>query len=154
CARMKSIVHLAEARLQHMRVDLRRRQIRMPEHGLNRAQVRAALKQVRCEGMPEHVRTQRAPYAGRTSVRFEQLPETNSRHPPAVPCVDEQPWPLAPFDERSPRVADVSPDPFNCLIAERHDALLVSLTHALHVALLESHVGESQIHELGHAQAS
>ena len=42
--RMKTVVHGAHPLLEHVRVDLRRRQIRVPEHHLNRAQVRAALE--------------------------------------------------------------------------------------------------------------
>jgi hypothetical protein len=46
---MKRVVHLPEPGLQNVRVDLRRRQIRMAEHRLNRAKVGAALEQVRGE---------------------------------------------------------------------------------------------------------
>ncbi len=43
---MEPVVDLPQARLEHVRVDLRRRQIGMPEHGLDRPEVGAAIEQV------------------------------------------------------------------------------------------------------------
>jgi hypothetical protein len=42
--RMKTVVHGAHPLLEHVRVDLRRREISMPQHHLNGPQIRAALE--------------------------------------------------------------------------------------------------------------
>jgi hypothetical protein len=46
---VEAIVYDTKAGFEHMRVDLRRRQIGMTEHHLNRSQVGAALEEVRGE---------------------------------------------------------------------------------------------------------
>src|SRR3982074_3463244 len=48
-ARVEAIVHDTEARFEHMRVDLRGREIGMTQHHLDRPQVGTALEQVRGE---------------------------------------------------------------------------------------------------------
>src|SRR6185436_18894578 len=45
--RVETVIDRAEPRLEHMRVDLRRRQIGMAQHQLDGAQIGAALEQVR-----------------------------------------------------------------------------------------------------------
>jgi hypothetical protein len=57
---MEAIVHRPQARLEHVCVNLSRGKIRMPEHQLDRAQVRAALEQMRGERVAEDVRAERA----------------------------------------------------------------------------------------------
>ena len=42
--RMKPVVHRAHPLLEHVRVDLRRREISMPQHHLNGPKIRAALE--------------------------------------------------------------------------------------------------------------
>src|SRR5688500_14336140 len=53
---MVLVVDLLEARACDVGVDLGRRDIRVAEHHLDRAEVRAMLEQVRGERMPEDVR--------------------------------------------------------------------------------------------------
>src|SRR5580765_832545 len=127
CSRMKSVVDLSQTRFEHMSVNLRGRQVRVAEHGLNGAQIGATLEQIRREGMTEHVRAQRRPDAGRGAVLLEELPEADARQAPAVTCVDEEPRAVTPLAECATRSADVPPNPLGRFIAERHDALLVSL---------------------------
>ena len=55
---MKTIVQRPHPRIEDVRVDLRRRQIRMAEHHLDRAQVGAALEQMRRERVAQHVRAE------------------------------------------------------------------------------------------------
>ena len=57
-ARVKLVVHRAQARIQDVRINLRRRQVGMAQHHLDRAQVGAALEQVRGKRMPQDVGTQ------------------------------------------------------------------------------------------------
>ena len=53
---MKAVVDRPQPRLEHVRVDLRRRQVGVAEHHLDRPEIRAAVEQMRREGMPQHVR--------------------------------------------------------------------------------------------------
>src|ERR1041385_863700 len=55
---VEAVVDPAEPRLEHVRVDLRGRQIGVPEHQLDRAQVGAVLEQVRGERVAQDVRAQ------------------------------------------------------------------------------------------------
>src|SRR5262245_2315846 len=81
-ARMKPIVYSPKPRLQDVRVNLRRRKIRVPEHRLDSAQVGAVLEQVRGERMPKDVRAERARQPRLPSVRLEDLPEPHSAQRP------------------------------------------------------------------------
>ena len=45
-ARMEAVVDLAESRFENVRVDLRRREIGVAEHRLNRAQIGATLEKM------------------------------------------------------------------------------------------------------------
>src|SRR5687768_3230349 len=47
--RMELLVHFLQTSPRHMRVDLRRRDIRVPEHHLHAAQIGAVLEQMRGE---------------------------------------------------------------------------------------------------------
>ena len=65
---VEPLVHAAQPCFQHVRVDLRRRQIGVPEHHLDRAQVGAAIEKVRRERVPEDVRADRRTNAGLAAV--------------------------------------------------------------------------------------
>src|SRR5918994_850739 len=78
-ARVETIVNRAEPGLEHVRVNLRRRQIRMAEHDLDRAEIRAALEQVRGERVPEDVWAQVAADTRFDAIVLEHLPKANSR---------------------------------------------------------------------------
>src|SRR5439155_22756332 len=88
-ARMETVVDGAQARLDHMRVDLRRRQIAMAEHHLNRPEVGAPLEQVRRERMPHDVRAERRRQVGAAAVLFQDFPEADPAERPAA-RVEEQ----------------------------------------------------------------
>src|SRR5580700_11715688 len=55
-SRMKPFVNRLQVTLIHMRVNLRRRNIRVPQKLLNDSQIRAIREKVRCERVPEEVR--------------------------------------------------------------------------------------------------
>ena len=61
---MKFVVDGPQPRLQHVRVNLCRREIGMTEHQLDHAKVGAALQKVRRERVAQHVRAQVARDAG------------------------------------------------------------------------------------------
>src|SRR5262245_3141847 len=77
-SRMVLVIDLAQSRLEHVRINLRRRQVGVTEHGLDRAQIGAALEQMGRERMPQHVRAEMRAYAGLHAVALEQPPESAS----------------------------------------------------------------------------
>jgi len=52
---MKLLMNLLELRIGHMRVNLRRTQVLMPQHFLHRAQIRPIAQQIRREAVAERV---------------------------------------------------------------------------------------------------
>ena len=69
-------VHFFQPRAVHMRVDLRRRDIRMSEHRLHRPQIRAALEQVSCKRMAQGMRRHAFLDPCRKSVGSDELPKS------------------------------------------------------------------------------
>ncbi len=119
---MKRVVHLPQPGFEHVRVDLRRRQVGVAEHGLDRAQIRAALEQMRRERVPEHVRAEVRADAGLAAVGLQELPESTARQPAAAARVDEQPRRLlARLRERRPclRRGSAAPSRPRCRRAAR-----------------------------------
>ena len=57
---MEAIVDGAQPRFQHVRVDLRRREIGVAEHHLNGAQIGAMFEQMRRERVAQDVRAEPA----------------------------------------------------------------------------------------------
>src|SRR5262245_5208920 len=76
---VKTIVDRSQPGFEHVRVDLGRRQIAVAEHHLDSAQIGAALQQMRREGVPQDVGTQRARKVGAAPVVFQNFPESDAR---------------------------------------------------------------------------
>src|SRR5487761_113604 len=55
--RMKSAMPLAQMRARQMRINMRGRDIAMPQHLLHRAEIGAAFEQMSCERMAQRMRT-------------------------------------------------------------------------------------------------
>ena len=109
---MKRVVHLPQPRLEHVRVDLRRRQVGVAEHGLDRAQIGAALEQVRRKRVAQDVRTEVRADAGLPPVAPSAASRSRcatSRAPPRA--LTNSHGALAPLDQRRPRLAQVAPHP-------------------------------------------
>src|SRR5215470_10151837 len=87
--RVEAVVDGPETRFEDVRVDLRRRQIRMAKHHLNRPEVGASFEQVRRKRMADDMRAQRARKTGGRTVTFENLPESHAAQRTAA-RVDEQ----------------------------------------------------------------
>src|SRR3954465_8880246 len=100
--RVETIVGGPQPRLEHVRVDLRRGQIGVTEHQLNRAQIGAALEEVRRERVPQDVRADRRRQSGGARVPFENLPEADAAQRPAA-RVEEQARRGAPLEQLAPR---------------------------------------------------
>src|SRR5689334_4355919 len=107
-----------------MRVDLRRRQIRMTEHRLDGAQVCSALQQMGREGVPQHVRAEGRPESGGQAVPAQDLPEAAPREAVTAARVHEEPRTVALLQEMRSALGDVAPHPRGSFLAEWHDALL------------------------------
>src|SRR5260370_1967347 len=88
--RMILAMHLAQMRARHVRVDLRRRDIAVAEHFLHRAQVRAALQQMRREAMTQRMRADpREPRIARRPS-LQRLEETLPSHRAPQPAHEQR----------------------------------------------------------------
>src|SRR5215831_14301150 len=100
-ARVGHVVDSAETAGVHVSVDLRRRQICVPQHRLHHAEVGAALDEVGGEGVAELVRAQRLANPRGERVPPEQLPHSlpGERGPTRT---DEESAGGAPAEELGP----------------------------------------------------
>src|SRR4051812_3403448 len=134
--RMRGVVDLPQPLRVDVRVHLRRRERRMAEQLLNRAQVGAAFEQVRRERVAQAVRMGDEPPQRRG---VEPLP--TRRQEERVAC---------PRSQFRPRVAEVPRDPRSRFLAERHDAILRTFSVAhMDEFLLEVDVAEVEADGLG-----
>src|SRR5262245_56601915 len=136
-----------------MRINLRGRQVRVAEHHLDRAEIRAALQEMRREGMTEHVRAERTANAGAASVRLEIFPEAHPRQRAAASvekqarrCSRSSALPLR--DQPAPAFLLITAHPFRGLFTNRNDALLAAFAHAGEVLLVETQIDGTHFHEL------
>jgi len=74
-----------EASPFNMRVNLRRRNIRMAEHHLNRPKIRTAFEQMRRKRMPEHVRRNDLCNPCSPCTASQQFPKGLPRQRPTPP---------------------------------------------------------------------
>ena len=150
---MESIVHRSQPRFEYVRVDLRRREVGVAEHQLNRAQIGAALEEVRSERVAQHMRADRSPQVCLAPVLGEDLPEADAAQRPAA-RIQEQPRRLAFLQQFAPGAGLIFPYPFCGLLANRHDPFFAALSDAGEVRLVETEIREADVHELRHAQPS
>src|SRR5262245_15317079 len=135
---MEAVVHVPEPRFEHVCVDLRRRQIRMAEHGLNGAQVGAALEEMGGERMAEDVRAEMGANTRSLPLCLQDLPAADARQARAPARVHEQPRALPAARERGAAVLNVSADRERRGLPQRDNALLAALAEALQIALVRS----------------
>ena len=125
------VVDGAQPGIEDVRVDLRRRQVRVTEHHLDGAQVGAALEQVRRERMAQDVRAQRRGRPGLRAVRLagsSRSRRASARLPPRA--LTNSRGDDAPLEQRRPRLARCSASPTRGLVADRHQPLLAPLARA------------------------
>src|ERR1039457_4971639 len=99
---MVLVDRLPQPRPYDVRVDLGGRDIRVPQHGLHAAQVRASLQQVGGEAMPDHVRRQMMKNAGLASMAAQQFPERLAGHRPTPRRYEKIPAGTALQDRGTP----------------------------------------------------
>src|SRR2546423_1090248 len=88
--RMKTVVHRPHPLLKDVRVNLRRREIRVAQHHLDGTQIGATLEEMGGERMTQHVRAERRGDACAPPIRLQHLPEAAARQSSsAAPRVDE-----------------------------------------------------------------
>ncbi len=152
--RVMCFVNLLQPFFDHVRVDLRRGNIGVAQHQLDRAQICAALQKMRCKTVAQHVRGRTNTQSGLTPIRRENLPNTDAaeRRTTAVNekrCRES----LLPFsDKPGTGVAKIPFDKRKCLLANRNDALFVSLTDAANAADAGVEIHDAKIDKFGDAQ--
>jgi hypothetical protein len=112
----------------------------MSKHFLNRAQVGAALEQVRRERMPEEMRVHSLRLEpGLLRELAEDQERARARQRTAL-CVEEELRSMAPVEVRPP-AREVAPQRLDGFRADRDDALLLALPDAADEALVEVDAG-------------
>lgn len=117
---MKAIIETPQALLMDVSVDLSRRNVRVSEHGLNRAQIRTVLEQMRGEAVPKKMRMEVSD-TDRCAMGLEVFPETLAAEPTTV-SVDEND--LVPtIDEVRAYLSQVALDPLFRRLSQRNHPL-------------------------------
>ena len=128
---MSSGVHLADPLTGHVGVQLGRGDTRMTEQLLDDPQVGTTLEQVRREGMTKRVRAHRERQAGHPRGCLDDRERLLAREPCAAIAEEERP--AAPRldvrdrEETRPVLRNPPSEPVEGDLADRHEALLVSL---------------------------
>src|SRR2546421_6219798 len=136
---MRAVVDLSQARSVHVAVHLRGGERAVAEQLLDRAQVGAALEQMRRERVAQAVRV------------WKQPPERARVEP--TPARGEEKRVHRAARQLRPRVAEVDRPAVGGLLAQRHDPLLVALAPDAEELLLEVDVDQVEVDGLLRAQA-
>src|SRR6185312_5121162 len=136
---MRLVVDLAQAAGVDVAVHLGRRERAMAEQLLDRAEIGAALEQVRRERVTE-------------AVRVRQQAPKRARVQPASSRGEKERI-LGTSGELGSRLADVAGDDVRGLLSERYDTLLAALAPHVDELLLEVDVREVEVDRLLRAEA-
>ena len=138
--RMMLPMHPLQVLHRHMRIHLRRRNIRMPQQPLHAPQVRPMLHHVRRAAMPQHVRTRLRPRMIRpaaasrtishTHCRVSGLPRTLRNSARCIPARTSCPPPAPQI--RLHRLHRLAP--------QRHNPLLIALAPHLRPRLVQMQI--------------
>ena len=124
--RVRLEIQLAPPSIGYVGVELRGGEIGMPEHFLNRAEIRSSLEQVRSEGVAQQVRMDPLglePCFPRKSAQNDE--DSSARQRPAA-RVQEQLLSVMPVEVRAAS-REVVAKGLGSLPPQRDDALLASL---------------------------
>src|SRR5580700_4711533 len=105
-----------------MRIDFGCRQIRVPQHLLDAAQIRAPFEQMRGESVPQNVGRKVVEDAGLSAVHLHSRPESLARHP-AAPCRNEKKRRMLALQQSWPAILNVNPYLPECGRVYGHNAL-------------------------------
>src|SRR5690606_8634275 len=145
-------VQLLQAGAGDMGVDLRGRQVTVPQQHLHHAQVRTVIEQMGGKGMAQRVWRQRPGNAGHPGLLLDTMPEGLAGHLRATQAGKQHVAGLA-VEQEGPRLAQVAPDPGDGLLAQRHQALLAALAEHPQDALTQIDLFQGQRHQLRYPQA-
>src|ERR1700760_3354702 len=123
---MRAEVRVLQALRREVRVDLRRREIRMAEHLLQRTQIAAAREQMRRERVAQRVRAHPRLETCAARVPLDDLVETLARQSRA-PAVDEQLRLAARAEQRRAPARAVDAERGDRLAPDRHEPFLRAL---------------------------
>src|SRR5216683_2628096 len=149
---MVGLVHRPQIVAVDVRVQLGGGEVRVAQHFLHGAQVRAALEQVRRERVPEGVRRYPLRQPGEAGRSLDDAPRAHPRQGRAAGVEKHQPASL-PLVEAGADLAGVQRHRPERPPAHRHDALLRTLPENAGEAILVQDVLQLQAHELGHPRA-
>ena len=94
-------------------------------------------EQVRREGVPEHMRGERAAYSRSCAVHLQDLPESHPGQPVCAAPIEEDPRRLAAVRQERPAVAQILADPARGFLPERDDALLAAFALTLEMVEID-----------------
>src|SRR5262249_38682040 len=120
------VVDRAETAAVHVGVDLRRRQVGVPQHRLHHPEVCTALDEVGGEGVAKLVRAQWLAESPAWRVPPEELPHTLPGERGATRTDEERPR-AAPAEQHRPTAAEPGPHLGHRPSPERDQPLLVAL---------------------------
>src|SRR3989454_8998444 len=150
-ARVEVLVDLSQPLAVDVRVDLRRRDVRMAEHDLHGSQIGAPLQKMRREGVAQHMRAEPGSQTDGAAMLLENFPEPLPAHRAAAVVEKEGRVRRAPQNLRTGAV-QIGPNPRYGLASERDHALLAPLADAPEVTRLQVEVALSQRDQLRDSQ--
>jgi hypothetical protein len=133
----------------NVRIDLRCREVRVPQHLLESPEVGTAFEEVRGEGVTERVGRDAFLNARSTRTSFDHIPRTDARQWTAAGIQKEHAFGFAAVEARSD---------FTCIKRRGADgpathgteALLVALPEHSDQAVVQPEVGGAESHEFRH----
>src|SRR6516225_5041595 len=145
-------VQLFETLARHVRVDLRRRKVTVPEQHLHDAQIGAVVQKVGSEGVAERVRRELLGDAGLARVTLDDVPEGLPRHAVAAPR-REQVIGLPLEEDLAARAAAEFLEGAHGLLAERDETFPIALAEDADHTLVEVDLTLAQVHQLRYPQS-
>jgi len=141
-----------ESRPVDVRVNLRRGNIGVAEHGLDRAQIGASFEQVGGKGMAQRMRLHFFVDARQQGVTTNELPETLAGHRFSR-TIRENKRARFSFEQFRSNHGHILRQLFARPLAERHSSYLGALAFYGDLIPLEADSLGLQLHQLRHAQA-
>ena len=128
------LINLLQALLDHVRVNLSRRNVGVAQHQLNRTQIRPPLQQVRRKTVTKFMRSQTSTQTQLDAVIVQDLPDADAAKPPAIPRQKQhlvvRGWASGP-DKLRARVGQVLLNGSDGLAPDGNQAFLVSLCRCI-----------------------
>src|SRR6266478_10052845 len=154
--RVMRLVDFLQALLYRMRVNLRCRNISVPQHELDGAQIRSPLQEMRGKAVTEFMRSQPSAQTQLDAVIMQHLPDGDAAEPPTASRQEQDlmvqrrsPRP----EEFGPRAGKVGLHRGDGLASDGNQAFLVAFADAPNAAHSHIHVRNAQIEQFGNPKA-